>query len=33
MGTNAIYKNLELIDPFIHEALKGEKHQIGRAHV
>lgn len=27
MGTNAIYRNLELIDPFIHEALKGEKHR------
>jgi len=27
MGTNAIYRNLERIDPFIHEALKGEKHR------
>jgi glycine hydroxymethyltransferase len=27
MGTNAIYRNLQRIDPFIHEALKGEKHR------
>lgn len=27
MGTNAIYRNLELVDPFIHEALKGEKYR------
>jgi glycine hydroxymethyltransferase len=27
MGKNAIRRNLELIDPFIHEALKGEKHR------
>ncbi len=27
MGTNAINRNLERIDPFIHEALKGEKYR------
>lgn len=27
MGINAIYRNLDLIDPFIHEALKGEKYR------
>jgi glycine hydroxymethyltransferase len=27
MGTNAIYRNLELVDPFIHQALQGEKHR------
>jgi len=27
MGTNAINWNLQRIDPFIHEALKGEKHR------
>jgi len=27
MGTNDIGRNLELVDPFIHRALQGEKHR------